>query len=61
MEAKDHMRERLGFSPDLADALALTFAIDFSALYEPEVDDIHRQGCRDRHRWWEPEFDPWNA
>ena len=35
LEPKDHVRERLGFLPDLADALALTFCRDFSALYEP--------------------------
>jgi hypothetical protein len=56
LEAKDHIRDRLGFSPDLADALALTFAIDYSALYEPEV-AVHR---RHRHRWWEQPKDPWS-
>ncbi len=31
LESKDHIRERLSFSPDLADAAALTFAFDFVA------------------------------
>ena len=30
LEAKDHIRERLGSSPDLGDAAALTFAVDLS-------------------------------
>lgn len=34
LEPKDHVRERLSFSPDLADAAALTFAIDFDTLAE---------------------------
>lgn len=32
LEPKDHVRERLGFSPDLADAAALTFAVDLSTV-----------------------------
>ncbi len=56
LEAKDHVRERLGFSPDLSDALALTLVRDFSPLYSPEVVDRHR---RDRHRHWE-QRDPWS-
>lgn len=31
LESKDHIRERLSFSPDLGDAAALTFAVDLSA------------------------------
>jgi hypothetical protein len=31
LEDKDHMRQRLTFSPDLGDAAALTFAVDLSA------------------------------
>ena len=31
LEAKDHIKERLTFSPDLGDAAALTFAVDLSA------------------------------
>ena len=34
LESKDHIRERVGFSPDLGDAAALTFAIDFNAALE---------------------------
>lgn len=34
LEPKDHVRERLSFSPDLADAAALTFAVDFDALHD---------------------------
>lgn len=30
LESKDHIRERLSFSPDLGDAAAVTFAIDLS-------------------------------
>jgi hypothetical protein len=36
LEPKEHVRERLSFSPDLADAAALTFAIDFDALAESD-------------------------
>jgi len=32
LEAKDHVKSRLGYSPDLGDAHALTFAIDLDAL-----------------------------
>ena len=32
LEPKDHMRKRLSFSPDLADAAALTFAVDLSMV-----------------------------
>lgn len=31
LESKDHIRERVSFSPDLGDAAALTFAVDLSA------------------------------
>ena len=31
LESKDHIRERLGYSPDLGDAAALTFAADFNS------------------------------
>lgn len=30
LESKDHIRERLGFSPDIGDAAALTFAVNIS-------------------------------
>lgn len=32
LEAKDKIKERIGFSPDLGDAHALTFAVDMEAL-----------------------------
>jgi hypothetical protein len=32
LEAKDHVKSRLGYSPDLGDAHALTFAVDLTAL-----------------------------
>jgi hypothetical protein len=35
LEAKDHMRARLSFSPDLGDAAALTFAVDLSTKAPP--------------------------
>ena len=38
LESKDHIRERLGFSPDLGDAAALTFAMDFCEI----VDETER-------------------
>lgn len=34
LEAKDHIRERLGYSPDLGDAAALTFAVSYENLKE---------------------------
>ncbi len=40
LESKDSIRERLGFSPDLGDAAALTFAVPIAAntqYYEDEV------------------------
>lgn len=36
LEDKDHIRERLSFSPDLADAAALTFAIDLGSLRQED-------------------------
>lgn len=36
LEPKEHVKERLSFSPDLADAAALTFAIDFDELVETD-------------------------
>jgi hypothetical protein len=41
LESKDHIRERLGLSPDLGDAAALTFALDFNDVAE----DVSE------HRW----------
>lgn len=44
LESKDKIRERLGFSPDLGDAAALTFAVPVAhAIYDEEDD-------RPRHR-----------
>lgn len=36
LEPKEHVKERLSFSPDLGDAAALTFAIDFDELVETD-------------------------
>lgn len=48
LEPKDHIRERLSFSPDLADAAALTFAIDFDAL---AVSDFAPAPAPSRYDW----------
>lgn len=40
LEAKDHIKERLGTSPDIGDAAALTFAIDFSELTESDFSPV---------------------
>lgn len=42
LESKDHIRERLAFSPDLGDASALTFAVDFGVLADLDVDEDNR-------------------
>lgn len=39
LEDKDHIRERLSFSPDLGDAAALTFAIDMAAFRDAPQDN----------------------
>ena len=46
LEPKDSIRERLGFSPDLGDAAALTFAIPLAANagFDDERDDSGRSG-----------------
>lgn len=36
LEDKDHIRERLSFSPDLGDAAALTFAVDLSTVMDTD-------------------------
>jgi len=36
LEDKDHIKERLTYSPDLGDAAALTFAVDMSMLDETD-------------------------
>lgn len=47
MEPKDSIRERMGFSPDLGDAAALTFAIPIAANLGVDDDDgIDRQRSR---------------
>lgn len=38
LEAKDHIKERLGHSPDLGDAAALTFAVPIEAVNDDEDD-----------------------
>jgi hypothetical protein len=40
LESKDHIRERVAFSPDLGDAAALTFGIDLSAVNNVFDDDM---------------------
>lgn len=43
LEPKDHIRQRLGFSPDLGDAAALTFAVPISpAIYDEDDEDEAR-------------------
>lgn len=42
MAPKERIREKIGFSPDLGDAAALTFAIDYSELVEAQ--DSARSG-----------------
>jgi len=39
LESKDHIRERLGFSPDLGDASCLTFAVQFGPEVEEDDDE----------------------
>jgi hypothetical protein len=44
LESKDKIRARLGFSPDLGDAAALTFAVPVAdAVYDREDEDDHRR------------------
>lgn len=43
LEDKEHIRERLSYSPDLGDAAALTFAIDMGFLAEPEEEGEDEQ------------------
>jgi hypothetical protein len=44
LESKDHINERLNFSPDIGDAAALTFAVDMGVLLEREDDDDDDDG-----------------
>jgi hypothetical protein len=51
LEDKDHIKERLGHSPDLGDAAALTFAADMSLLMddeEEEFDDVRASRTRSK-------------
>lgn len=48
LEPKDHIKERLGFSPDLGDASALTFGADFSAAVDDDDDEY--EDTRERNR-----------
>ena len=52
LESKDHIRERVGFSPDLGDAAALTFAIDFNAVVDAS-DERYRpyRGSGGKEAW----------
>ena len=49
LEPKEHVRERVGFSPDLGDAHALTFAVDMDAL---NAFDERRHSQREAPRSW---------
>lgn len=55
LESKRQIRDRLGKSPDLADALALTFALDFGQSdgsmneYEREMNEIRERRLFDEH------------
>lgn len=47
IEPKDKIRERLGFSPDLGDAAALTFAMPIAPARYDEEDDGRDEGRRE--------------
>jgi hypothetical protein len=51
LEPKDHIKERLGYSPDLGDAHALTFAISMDAISR-QADDRHRRRPRGGGTSW---------
>lgn len=44
LEAKDKIKERLTFSPDLGDASALTFGVDVSVIQDDDEDDPRHFG-----------------
>jgi len=44
IEPKDKIRERLGSSPDLGDAAALTFAVPIAAHYYDDDDEVKQRG-----------------
>lgn len=46
LESKDHMRERVNFSPDLGDAAALTFAVDTTVLADLDSFEDDRDESR---------------
>ena len=52
LESKDHIRERVGFSPDIGDAAALTFAIDFNEVVDAS-DERYRpyRGSGGKEAW----------
>lgn len=49
LESKEHIDERLNFSPDLGDAGALTFGVDVGALIEHRDDDEDGEDMIARH------------
>lgn len=51
LESKDHIRERLGFSPDYGDAAALTFAVDYASLKEVDWTAAFTQGPAGAGAW----------
>jgi hypothetical protein len=52
IEPKDHIRERIGFSPDLGDAHALTFAINMDLLYRRDEPHRRRDSGNDGTTGW---------
>jgi hypothetical protein len=52
MEEKEQIKKRLGFSPDFADALALTFALpDMPASSEHELQKLQQSAGQLAHEW----------
>ena len=51
LETKEVIRERVGFSPDRADALALTFAEPVVAASDFEYMETGTAMCRDEFAW----------
>ena len=43
LEDKDHMKKRLSFSPDLADAGALSFTVNLTRVQEVDWDELRRR------------------
>jgi hypothetical protein len=54
LEPKDHIKARVGFSTDLGDAHALTFAVDMTALYQHQSTnmDWSNHGVSDGRTGW---------